>query len=361
MEKREAHYFCQYALLSAFIKGSCTRGTLERDRYDMGKQQIVITYSTTPEEKALFLEILGDEASLTFLSEIPPSQRGQILEDATILLAWNFPQEIPPQDYHRLQQVKFVQLVTAGADHMPFADLPSHITTASNAGAYASPMAEHVVAMTLALAKRLFIEQEKLRKGIFDDHTLNRSLRGMTAGIIGFGGAGRATARLLQTFGMHIYALNQSGKSAEPTDFIGTLQDLEQVLRASDVIVITLPLTSATRELIGKKELSYMKQDAILVNVARGAILNEEALYTHLQTNPTFQAGIDTWWEEPLRGGPFRMAFPFLELPNVVGSPHNSALVAHVIGDAAQQAAQNIKHFLHGENVQGIIKRTDYL
>jgi phosphoglycerate dehydrogenase-like enzyme len=333
---------------------------LEKDAMQK-KQHIVVTYSATPAEKALFLATLGNEASLTFLNELAPAQREQTLEEATVLLSWNFPQEIRPQDYRRLQQVKFIQLVTAGVDHVPFADLPSHIRVASNAGAYALPMSEHVLALALALAKRLFIEQQKLRNGEFDDHTLNRSLRGMTAGIIGFGGAGRATAHIMQAFGMHIYALNQSGKSSEPTDFIGTLQDLEYVLRASDVVVITLPLTRATRGLIGKKELQWMKQDAILVNVARGAILDEAALYTHLQAYPTFQAGIDTWWEEPLRGGPFRMAFPFLELPNVIGSPHNSALTSHVVGDAALQAAQNIKHFLYGETLVGIIQREDYL
>ena len=244
---------------------------------------------------------------------------------------------------------------------MPFADLPSHISCASNAGAYAFPMAEHVLAMTLSLAKRLSIEQQKLQRGEFDDRTLNRSLRGMKAGIVGFGGAGRATARLMRAFGMSIYALNQSGKSDEPTDFIGTLRDLEHVLRVSDVIVITIPLTKVTKGLIGEKELVWMKQDAILINVARGAILDEATLYTHLQTHPTFQAGIDTWWEEPLRGGTFRMAFPFLDLPNVLGSPHNSALVPEVIGDAARQAAQNIKRFLNGEKVMGSIKREDYL
>ncbi len=325
------------------------------------KQRIVVTYSATSEEKALFLDILGSEASLIFLSEIPSTQHEQALDEATILLSWNFPQEIPPQDYSRLQHVRFIQLVTAGADYMPFADLPSHIHCASNAGAYAIPMAEHVLAMMLALAKRLSIEQQKLQHGEFDDHTLNRSLRGMTAGIIGFGGAGRATARLMQAFGMSIYALNQSGKSDEPTDFIGTPRDLEHVLRASDVVVITMPLTRATKGLIGEKELAWMKQDAILVNVARGAILDEAALYAHLQTHPTFQVGIDTWWEEPLRGGAFRMAFPFLELPNVLGSPHNSALVPEVIADAARQAAQNIKRFLNGEKMMGSIKREDYL
>ncbi len=153
-------------------------------------KHIVITYNATSEEQTCFLEVLGDEASLTFLGELSNDQREQALQRATVLLSWNFPREILPQDYPSLEQVAFVQLVTAGADHMPFADLPQHILVASNPGAYATPMAEHVMAMTLALTKRLLTEHQKMRSGAFDDSTLNRSLAGMTAGILGFGGAG---------------------------------------------------------------------------------------------------------------------------------------------------------------------------
>ena len=327
----------------------------------MDKQNIVVTYNPTSEEKALFLEVLGGAASLTFLTEIPPAQREQSLENATALLSWNFPREILPQEYSKLQHVSLIQLITAGADYMPFADLPAHMSIASNAGAYAIPMAEHNLAMTLALVKRLLIEHQKLRNGVFDDTTLNRSLYGATAGIIGFGGTGRATARLMRAFGMHIYALNQSGKSAEPTEFIGTLHDLEHVLRSCDVVVLSLPLIRATQGLIGKNELAWMKPDAILVNSARGAIIDEEALYIHAKNHPTFMVGIDTWWEEPLRGGTFRMGYPFLELPNVLGSPHNSALDAQVISVAARQAAENIRRFLKGERMMGIVRREDYL
>ncbi|MFL5627369.1 MAG: 2-hydroxyacid dehydrogenase [Ktedonobacteraceae bacterium] len=327
----------------------------------MDKQNIVVTYNASPEEKALFLEILGNFATLTYLNEIPPAQHEQSLEHANILLSWNFPREIQPQEYPRLQHVRFIQLISAGADHMPFADLPSHIIVASNPGAYAAPMAEHVMAMTLALAKRLLIENQKLRNGEFDQFTPNRSLSGMTAGILGFGGIGRATARLMRPFSMKIYAINHSGTSTEPMEFIGTLRDLEHVLRASDVVVISLPLTRATRGLIGKEELAWMKPDAILVNVARGAIIDEEALYNHVKSHPSFLVGIDAWWTEPFLHGTFRMEYPFLELPNVLGSPHNSAVVPHVLRDAARQAAENVKRFLTGEKVMGVARREDYL
>jgi glycerate dehydrogenase len=325
-------------------------------------ENIVVTYNASPEEQALFREVLGSGASLTFLGELSSAQqRKQSLEGANVLLSWNFPQEIRPEDYSSLRQVALIQLVTAGVDHVPFASLSPRILVASNAGAYASPMAEHVMAMTLALAKRLLVEHQKLRGGQFDDSTPTRSLCGMTAGIIGFGGAGCATARLMRAFGMRIYAINTSGTSQEPADFLGTLGDLERVLRASNVVVLTLPLTRATRRLIGKKELAWMKPDAMLVNVARGALLDEEALYTHVKSHPSFLVGIDTWWEEPLQGGPFRMKYPFLDLPNVLGSPHNSALVPEVIEVAAQQAAQNVRRFLNGEAIRGIVQRENYL
>lgn len=328
---------------------------------DMNKQHIVVTFDAPPEQKALLLEVLGSEASLTFFKELPSAQRERALQEANMLLSWNFPREISPQAYPLLQQVSFIQLLSAGADHMPFADLPPHILVASNPGAYAVPMAEHVVAMTLALAKRLLVENQKLRNGEFDQFTPNRALSGMTAGILGLGGIGRATARLMRAFGMRIHAINQSGTSTEPADFLGTLDDLERVLRQSDVVVISLPLTRATRGRIGEKELEWMKPDAILVNVARGAIIDEEALYNHAKNHPGFLVGIDAWWTEPFMHGSFRMEYPFLELPNVLGSPHNSAVVPHVLVDATRQAAENAKHFLKGEKVMGIAQREDYL
>jgi phosphoglycerate dehydrogenase-like enzyme len=327
----------------------------------MDTQNIVVTFHTSPEQKALFREMLGSAASLTFLDEIPPTRRDETLERAQILLAWNFPREIHPQDYPHLRHVRFIQLLSAGADHMPFADLPAHMLVASNPGAYATPMAEHVLAMTLALAKHLLVEQQKLQHGEFDQLTPNRLLTGITAGILGFGGIGRATARLMRAFGMRIYAINMSGASSEPTDFLGTLHDLEHVLRQSDVVVIALPLTKATRGLIGKNELAWMKPDAILVNLARGAILDEEALYTHAQSHPNFLVGIDAWWTEPFLHGTFRMEYPFLDLPNVLGSPHNSAVVADVFDGAARQAADNVKHFFVGEKVTGMARREDYV
>jgi phosphoglycerate dehydrogenase-like enzyme len=100
---------------------------------------------------------------------------------------------------------------------------------------------------------------------------------------------------------------------------------------------------------------------AILINVARGALLDEEALYEHLKSHPDFLLGIDAWWTEPFLAGQFRMEYPFLELLNVLGSPHNSGVVPGVMMAATRQAAENVQRFLKGEQVVGIARREDYL
>jgi phosphoglycerate dehydrogenase-like enzyme len=241
-----------------------------------------------------------------------------------------------------------------------FRAIPDRMQLAGNVGAYAEPIAEHVMAMTLALARRLPQRHAALAAGQFNQSEQLITLNGAVCAILGFGGIGIATARLMRAFGARIHAVNSRGKTDEPVEFAGTLADLDQVLAAADVAVISLPLTKDTRGLIGARELRLMKPTAILVNVARGAIIDERALYEHLLTNPQFCAGIDAWWHEPGAGSDFRTDFPFFDLPNLLGSPHNSGIVPGVLFTAAERAAENVRRYLRGEPVTGIMRREDY-
>ncbi len=306
------------------------------------------------------IRLLGRVANVVFVNELSPEDRVKELAVADVLISWSPGRELRSDEFKRIGRARMMQLLSAGADHVPFSSLPSDLVIASNIGAYAESMAEHALAMILALTKNLLDRHEKLKEGIFDQSDMNRMLRGSSCAILGFGGIGRATARLLRCFGVKIYGINTTGKTDEQVEFIGTLKDLEHVLHVANIILIALPLTNSTRALIGDRELAWIKDDAILVNVARGEIIDEGSLYRKLKANPDFKAAIDSWWIEPLRQGEFRTNYPFLALPNVLGSPHNSAITAGSLLEATKRAAKNVKRFLNHEPMTGVVRSEDY-
>lgn len=328
----------------------------------MTEQRIVMASYPADEEFARAnSEALAGEAEVVYTYELGDAQRARALRRAEALLAWDLPDEIPDGALREASRLRFVQLLSAGVDAVDFSAIPGRLTVASNAGAYAGAMSEHVLAMTLSLAKHLPQRHAALAAGRFDKWEPSLALDGAICGILGFGGIGTATGRLMTAFGARIHAINRSGRTSEPVDFVGTLADLDRVLAVADVLVVSLPLTLATRGLLGRHEFALMKPTAILVNVARGAIVDQGALYEHLRTHPQFGAGLDTWWNEPVGDAPFRTDYPFLDLPNVIGSPHNSSIVAGTMLSGARVAARNVRRYLRGEPVTGVVRRTDYV
>jgi len=328
----------------------------------MAQERLVaVSYPADEEFAQMNSEVLAGDAKVVYTYELDDAQRQQTLQRAEALLAWDLAKEIPAGALLDRSQLRFAQLLSAGVDAVDFSALPEWLTVASNAGAYATAVSEHALAMTLSLAKHLPQRHAALAAGRFDKWAPSLALDGAICTILGFGGIGAATARLMTAFGARIYAVNRSGRTTEPAEFVGSLADLDEVLAVADVLVISLPLTLATRGLIGARELALMKPRAILVNVARGPLVDQSALYEHLCAHPEFSAGIDTWWTEPTGGAPFRTDYPFLDLPNVLGSPHNSSIVPGTMLSAARLAAENVRRYLRDEAITGVVRRSDYV
>jgi len=325
-------------------------------------KKIVVTYEPGGDERAVYHEIFDNLAQVRFLPVESAHDRRRLLSEAEIITALSFSaKELAAAEIKLLERVGFIQLIYAGADNVPFELIPPEIVLASNVGAFARPIAEHVLALTLALAKKIVPKNDQLRQGIFDRSGYNQELRGAVCGIIGFGGNGREIARTMRAMGMQIYGINRSGQTDFPVDFIGSIKDIPTVLQASRVVVVTTPLTRATKDLIGPKELNWMKKDAILINVGRGDVINQQALYEHLKAWPGFFAGIDTWWNEPVGSTDFELKYPFFELPNILGSPHSADHVPGSIPYATRRALENVRNFLVGDELRGVQNREDYL
>jgi phosphoglycerate dehydrogenase-like enzyme len=325
-------------------------------------RNILVTYEPGAEEKGIYREMLEGIANVYCLAAATDIERPELLNSADVIISLSFSKkEIDPTEISRLKNVRFIQLIYAGADNIPFSLVPEDILLASNAGAFAGPIAEHVMALTLALSKNLFSKYKILCGGRFDRSGYNRKLRAGICGIIGLGGNGREIARIMQAVGMNVYGINRSGKTKFPVDFVGNTRDMKKVLQAADVIVVTTPLTRETRNLLGKKELDWMKSDAILINVGRGDVIDQRSLYEHLASNPDFRAGIDTWWSEPGSGEDFILEYPFCQLSNFIGSPHNADHVPGAMLHATQLALANVKKFLLGEDIRGVLNRDDYI
>ncbi len=325
--------------------------------------KLLVTHAPEEDERRTIQDGLAGLAHIDYLEESDPRDRSRMLQEADGVLSKGFsPDEIPRSEIPELAHATFIQLIFAGADNVPFGLLPEHVIVASNPGAFAQPLAEHVMAMVLALAKHLIPKHRQLEKSVFDQTGLNTYLKGRVCGIVGLGGNGIAVAGLMRALGMKIYAVDVCSRPDIEIDFFGSPEEgLNEVLCASDVLVLTVPLTKRTRGMIDGNALKTMKPDAILVNVARGPVVDQKALYEHLKDHPRFRAGIDTWWEEPGSHGTFRLEYPFFDLPNFIGSPHIADMVPGTMLEATRRAVENLRNHIQGKKIRGVLDRKDYL
>ena len=236
--------------------------------------------------------------------------------------------------YHPIEKftnLRYIQLTSAGYDRVPMEYVQSHKIEIHNAkGVYSIPMAEFALAGVLQFYKqgRLFQEKQKMHKWERDRELLE--LYGKTVCIIGCGDVGNECAKRFQAFGCHVVGINRSKKESNLYEKIFELDQLKDAVVKADIMVLTIALTEETRHLIDRNILQLLKKTAILVNLARGAIVDTEALVEIL---PNIKGAVlDVFEEEPLSEESI-----LWESENVIITPHNS-----FIGDGNSDRLKNL-------------------
>jgi phosphoglycerate dehydrogenase-like enzyme len=244
--------------------------------------------------------------------------------------------------------VKLVQQYGAGLDTV---DIPAatrhgvYVANVPSAGTgNAESCAELSLLFMLALARQYPRAQENLQQRKLGA-PLGMALKGRTAAIIGYGGIGQEVARRLVGFDMKVLAVSRTGpKPGEvPVDFHGRSNTLHEVLRQADFVIVAPPLNDDTRGLIGQAEFACMKPSAFVINIARGPVLDYDALSTALKEGRIAGAGLDVFWYEPF--DPTDPIFSY----NVIATPHIGGATDLSLHGIAKKVADNINRVRRGE------------
>jgi phosphoglycerate dehydrogenase-like enzyme len=301
-------------------------------------------------EKFPQLEVVAAQDTEEFVRHLP---------DAEILYTWS----LPEKHLARAGRLRWIHTPFAGVDEALFPALvESPIRITCSRGVSAAALADHVLGMILCFSRGLAVairEQERswARERFFDAHPMPVELDGKVLGILGFGNIGREVARRGQAFGMRIQALKRNATESEPLveRLFGT-SELHQFLNGADYLAVTLPLTPSTLGILDERALAAMKPEAVLVNIARGKLIREEALIKALETGRLGGAALDVFVEEPLP-----IDSPLRRLPNVVLTPHVAGLHPHYLDRSTSLLIVNLGRYLKGESLlHEVDKRQGY-
>lgn len=265
-------------------------------------------------------------------------------------------------DAESAPDLKLMQRVGAGIDKLDRERIPSGAYVC-NVYEHSTAIAEHVFAMLLTLRRHLLEFDADLREGIWNyprppDGSV-QDISGSTLGIVGFGHIGRALVPRAQGFDLDVIAIRGSRPTNDlpnGVNFLGGPDDLDRILAESDVVVVSVPLNDETRGLIGEPEFELMDEDAVLINVARGPVIDEEAFYEALESETIGGAGIDTWYRYSNGDGPIQPSeYPFTDLDNVVLTPHVAGWSDQTASTRFAFIADNISRVERGENPKNIV------
>jgi phosphoglycerate dehydrogenase-like enzyme len=275
-----------------------------------------------------------------------------VFDEAEILLLGSVPASVLDHILGRSPKLRWIHSASAGVDRIATPAVRERGLTVTNArGVFSRPIAEYVVMMSLAIARRLPQLLELQRERTWQP-LRGRELAELTIGIVGYGSIGEEVARLLKPFGSRILATRRHPErgSAESSVELMGLDRLDELLAASDIVVVAAPLTEETAGLIGADQLTRMREDAWLINIARGRLLDELALRRALEAGYIGGAVLDVFSEEPLAPDS-----PLYGTPNLVITPHTSWASDRVIERTVDLFVDNLRRDVAGEPLRNIV------
>lgn len=285
-----------------------------------------------------------------------------LLPHADIFVGSHFSREMA-QAAH---SVSFIQAIGAGIDGVDLDALGPDIVVA-NVYNHGRSIAEFVLMSMIALSRRLLECDALLRRGVWNSALFDpgapvpRTLRDQTVGLVGFGHIGVEVAALAHYLDMQVVAVKREPRRdvalRHKLAFLGGPSELPHMLSMSDFVAVLVPLSDSTRGLIGSDELARMKSTAFLINVARGAVVDEAALFNALRTKRIAGAALDVWYAYPHDGRAQTPAeHPFHELSNVILTPHNSGVTEETFQRRAHEISVNIDRFLNGAAPDNVVR-----
>jgi phosphoglycerate dehydrogenase-like enzyme len=309
----------------------------------------ILAKVTTPLETS----ILDDERDAEHLASL--------LAQAEIVVGHIWRPSFPPAPRLRL-----LQSVAAGLDLLDTAAVPKGVTVCNVFG-HEPAIAEYVIMTMLALTHRLFEAVTAFRNGSwvaspqFGGGPPHGEVMGRTIGIVGYGRIGREVAERAAGLKCRVLAANRSPVAdPAPADTAFPLTELDRMLPLCDTVLISCGLAAETTGLIDARRLALMKPRALLINVARAAIVDEDALYAALKDGHLGGAALDVWWQYPTQAEPDRRPSrrPFHELPNVLITPHSSSSTEATADRRWSVVAANLDRCARSEKLENIVLQT---
>jgi len=274
----------------------------------------VLVYDAT--DAALYAELIrAPRGHISVRVASTPEQAAKHIATAEVLYAWKPPVEL----YARAERLRWLQAMGAGVDWALVPELPKRVTVTRSPGVFGPWMAEYVLAWCLWVTQHVAAYREAQARSEWIQHHPPERLAGKTMAIVGLGDIGRTVARAARQVGLRVIGVTRSGGPVSGVERVYRSRNLRRALAAADFVVLVVPLNTTTRGMIGAAELTAMRPTAWLINIGRGALIDESALVQALQRRTIAGAVLDVFTTEPLPP-----EHPLWNLDNAVITPHIS-------------------------------------